>query len=711
MADVSHRAGLMATVAHRWARAAARLVSLFTRDRWLALAALVVVGSFAGVATMCVLAVWHKPSWLSWDDAFFFVQLVVQGACYSVVGFLFVARRPRRFVGWLVLVTGLYFSIGPTLRIFLFFHQPTGITLIFLAWLIPMIYYIPGTLDNWLLLWLPDGKLPSRRWRLFVAVSFAALAAEGLVQAGASPTLFHVHGVTSPLVSSWWALLSSHLANQWVGNAMDHLGWVFIVVLLLRWRHSSDSQRRQLAIALPAYTLWRAVALADSFGLVRGWLFWTLTVSASLLWPLSLGYALIQSRSQYLDRAARRVIVGTVVTITLVIAYVVVVVAFSSLRITSVEVSVILAALAGFGMRPLVTWMSRRVDRVFYGERARPYEVVRALAARLRDGLDPAEVPETVCRTVVHTLRLPTAALEAQTRNGSRRLATVGSTEINDLNEAFELRYRGTAVGRLWIQLRQGQQELDELDQTVLQSLADQAAPAVAGLQLLEDLQLSRERLVAAREEERRRLRRDLHDGIGPTLAGMRLQVDTARAALPPDSPTTELLRQVGSDIGAVVTELRMITDGLRPPALDQLGLAGAVGELVTRLSSPTLPIHTYLTPDLPTLPAAVEVALYRILAEALANVISHADANNAYVEILVDQDTVSLDVVDDGTGLPEKPWGQGIGLTSMRERTQEIGGQYTITTIPDGGTRVHATLPRTLTVPSPPETESPNTR
>ncbi len=699
----------MAIVVRRWGRVAACLQGLFTRDRWLALAVLVVVWSLVGVATICVVAVWRKPSWLSWDDAFFRVQLVVQGACYSVVGLLVVARRPRQFVGWLVLVTGLYFSTGPTLRLVLADHRPTGIALIFFAWLIPVLYYLPGTLDNWLLLWVPDGRLHSRRWRLFVAVSFVVLAAEGLIQAGASATLFRVHGVASPLASSWWSSIASHLASQWdwLRNVIDHIGWIFIVILLLRWRHMSDSQRRQLAIVLPAYTLWRVVALAWSFNLAQGWIFRIITVSSSLFWPVALGYALIQSRSRYLDLASRRVIVGTAATITLMTAYVVAVVAFSSLRITSVEVSVALAALMGFGVRSLVSWMSRRVDSVFYGERARPYEVVQALAARLREGLSPAEVPEIVCRTVVHTLRLPAAALVAQTRHGPRQLARVGSAEINDLNEAFELRYRGTAVGRLLVGPRQDQQELDELDRTVLQSLADQAAPAVAGLRLLEDLQTSREGLVAAREEERLRLRRDLHDGVGPTLAGVRLQLDTARAALPLDSPATRLLRQVGSDIGTVVAELRSITDSLRPPALDQLGLAGAVRELATRLSSPTFRIHVHLTPDLPELPAAVEVAIYRILAEALANVVSHADARNVYVQIVVGEDTVSLDVTDDGAGLPEKPRPEGIGLTSMRDRTQEIGGQYAITTIPEGGTHVHATLP--LTVPTPPKTRPPN--
>jgi signal transduction histidine kinase len=289
----------------------------------------------------------------------------------------------------------------------------------------------------------------------------------------------------------------------------------------------------------------------------------------------------------------------------------------------------------------------------------------------------------------------------------------VGTTGVKELSEVFTLHYRGTVVGQLWVRPRQGQNYLDELDRTVLRLLADQAAPAVAGLRLLEDLQLSRESLVAAREQERLRLRRDLHDGIGPALAGIRLQLDTVRAVLPPGSSETRLLRQVGADIGTVVTELRLITDSLRPPALDQLGLAKAVQELVTRLSSPKCPIRLSAVLDLPELPPAVEVAIYRIVAEALANVINHACATSAYVEIVVKQDTVELNVVDDGVGLPKEPRREGLGLASMRERAQEIGGQYSITTTSEGGTRVHASLPRILvkTIPCPLKTEPPGDR
>jgi signal transduction histidine kinase len=428
--------------------------------------------------------------------------------------------------------------------------------------------------------------------------------------------------------------------------------------------------------------------VSDGFAVVIG-------ISA-VLWPIAVGYAITRDHLWELDRAARRVITGTALTVTLVATYVIgAVVVTGGGDLPKIAVAVI-AGLAGVGWRPMSSWLSRRVDRVFYGERAQPFEVTRVLARRLRDGLSPAEVPEVVCQTVVNTLRLPAAVLETQTRSGPRQLAAIGSMPATDHTESFELRYQGIVVGRLLVGSRAGQRTLDELDIALVQSLADQAAPAVSALRLSEELQTSREALIAAREEERRRLRRDLHDDIGPTLAGVRLRLDTISALLS-DATAAELLHGAATDIGTVIADVRRITDNLRPPALDQLGLSGAVSELALRLSSPALQIQTQFPEKFPVLPAAVEVAAYRIIAEALTNLMRHAKASEAIVKITADAKTITVDVVDNGLGLPAQPRLDGIGLASIRERAEEIGGHCAITTGSSGGTRVHVILPQVL--------------
>ncbi|MFD0350516.1 histidine kinase [Kitasatospora aburaviensis] len=207
------------------------------------------------------------------------------------------------------------------------------------------------------------------------------------------------------------------------------------------------------------------------------------------------------------------------------------------------------------------------MDRYYYGERAHPYQLVRQLAERMSHAVNPADAPPLLCRTVVEALGLPAAAVRVRTRGGPRELARLGSADRS--GESFPLTYEGAEIGELWVPPRYGQTELDRQDRAVLHLLADQASPAIASLGLYEDLQASREQLVLAREEERRRLRHDLHDGLGPALSGLRLRIDAARTDLPDGSTTSASLTTASAGIGQAITELRRITDGLAPAPFD----------------------------------------------------------------------------------------------------------------------------------------------
>jgi two-component system, NarL family, sensor kinase len=201
--------------------------------------------------------------------------------------------------------------------------------------------------------------------------------------------------------------------------------------------------------------------------------------------------------------------------------------------------------------------------------------------------------------------------------------------------------------------------------------------------------------LVTMREEERRRLRRDLHDGLGPTLAGLTLGLDTARALAPGQPELQELLGRLKAETQRAVTDVRSIVYGLRPPALDELGLIGSLGEQIRRLrcQAPALQV-TMEAPvgGLAGLPAAVEVACYRIATEALTNVARHAHATRCLVRIRLDRG-LEVEVRDDGVGLPEG-WRAGVGIASMRERVAELGGNLVIERSPPCGTRIAARLP-----------------
>ena len=228
--------------------------------------------------------------------------------------------------------------------------------------------------------------------------------------------------------------------------------------------------------------------------------------------------------------------------------------------------------------------------------------------------------------------------------------------------------------------------------------MAAQLGSIVHAEGLLDSIRTAQERLVLAREEERRRLRRDLHDGLGPSLAALTLQVDTLRNLLPAGQAQTGLLDLRGR-IQDTVLEVRRVVEGLQPATLDDLGLEESLRQLTRRFArNGSLEVDMEVEP-LPTLPAAVEVGAYRIVQESLANVVRHAGARAVHVGVHVGRDCLEVTVADDGSG-QVRPRSDGVGLGSMRARAEEIGGQFELIGTPGRGTIVRARLPLTNGVP-----------
>ncbi|MFW6098135.1 MAG: sensor histidine kinase, partial [Chloroflexota bacterium] len=248
-----------------------------------------------------------------------------------------------------------------------------------------------------------------------------------------------------------------------------------------------------------------------------------------------------------------------------------------------------------------------------------------------------------------------------------------------------------------------------------LQQIAMQAGPAVHAVQLTAALQASRRELVTAREEERRRLRRDLHDGLGAALAGLHLQAGAVRRLIDSDPHAAEaMIDEFRSDIRSAIAEIRRLVYELRPPMLDQLGLAAAVRAQATQCNSGNsnevktagddAPLHVEVNApeEFPPLPAAVEVAAYRIVQEALTNALHHAQARRCRVSLQLNG-ALKVEIIDDGVGLDRSGAdGEGLGLLSMRERAAELGGSCKIEPARGGGTRVFARLPLSQDVVSP---------
>jgi signal transduction histidine kinase len=351
-------------------------------------------------------------------------------------------------------------------------------------------------------------------------------------------------------------------------------------------------------------------------------------------------------------------------------------------------VSLSATGLVAIMFQPLRSRLQRGVNRLMYGERDDPYAVISRLGRRIEATLAPEAVLPTLVETIAQALKLPYAAILLKEGEGFRTTAAYGS--LRGEPETLPLVYQREEIGQLVLSPRAPGEGFSDADRRLLEDLARQAEVAVHAVRLTSDLQHSRERLVATRAEERRRLRRDLHDGLGAQLAGLNVQAGTLRRLIPRDPDAAdEVVVELRDELRSAIADIRRLVYDLRPPALDDLGLVEALHRLAERYGSegrkPQVLVEA--PEDLPDLPAAVEVAVYRIAQEALTNVARHARAQSCVVRLTVNEDVV-LEIIDDGVGISARR-NAGVGLSSMHERASELGGSCVVQSVPKGGTQV----------------------
>jgi signal transduction histidine kinase len=354
----------------------------------------------------------------------------------------------------------------------------------------------------------------------------------------------------------------------------------------------------------------------------------------------------------------------------------------------NLTLSLLATGFIAVAFNPLRVRLQKGVNRLLYGNRDDPYKVLSNLSGRMQDSLEPSKLLPTMTETIAATLKLPYAAV-ALGQNGDMQIVASHGTPKGE-SVSLPLAYQGETVGELRLEPRSGETfKTSELN--LLKTIAQQTSVAAHTVKQHMDLQHSREALVTAREEERLRIRRDLHDGLGPELASLTLKLDATRNILKNDmNKAEELLTELKHQTQDAVASIRRLVYALRPPALDELGLEGALREQA-RSYDHVLNIELKTVGDLTILPAAVEVACYRIAQEALTNVVRHSGAKHCTI-ILCAADKLFIDVQDDGIGLGEH-YRTGVGLRSMRERAEELGGTFTMTSSAKG-TRLLAILP-----------------
>jgi signal transduction histidine kinase len=345
---------------------------------------------------------------------------------------------------------------------------------------------------------------------------------------------------------------------------------------------------------------------------------------------------------------------------------------------------------------PVRQWIRRTVDQLVWGARDDPLEVVRTVVEQV--GADSGdELLPALAASLQRDLRLDAVAIDVRTSHGWRREASLGLRTTYE--RIVELEQHGEVVGRLIVGWEYGP-SLRARDEHVLAELAGPLGLAVGWVRLAADLRRSSVAIVSAREEERRRLRRDLHDGLGPSLTGVSLGLRTALRQLERSPaanelvPSRQLLERLADEVDSIVQEVKRIVRDLVPTALDQMGLVDAVVEF-TRSFDDELEFQLKVPTERMELPAAVEVATYRIIMEAVTNVVRHAHAARCWLTISAG-DTIDIDVIDDGVGLNGDVH-DGTGMRNIKERAEELGGTAQFERNHPRGTAVRVRLPAVL--------------
>jgi signal transduction histidine kinase len=614
-----------------------------------------VIGAVAVVGSVVTLAVpGNRVGWLLLGGA----AVLGAGEALTEAGVHGVVTAPGSVPGAAYLA-----AIGPGLR---------G-----LGWLIALVA-VPVV--------FPDGRLPGPRWRW---LAWCAAAAVTCLFLG---NVLDPHAQENRLVH-WQSPLGLPVRDAGAAAAITAAGILLLVIagagavagLVTRWRRGGPLVRQQLllfALAACPPALLLIVVFATSGG-VPPWVFGVVLLPL----PVAIAIATLSHGLYDLRRAANRTLLWLAMSGTVVAIYAAVVVTAAVLAPDHHAwwPSALAAAVAALLLIPLRETLQRAVSRVVYGRWHEPYEVLAGLGERLEAAADIDRLLDAAVTELTTGLGLRDVSVRGLDGAAVTGAATAAGT-------AIALQAYGTTVG--WLAYRPPERQLSGAEQRLVRDLARQLGAAVHARLLREDLQRARERLVLAREEERRRLRRDLHDGIGPALAGLTLKTETARALLPPGADgASRRLHDLSEEIRRTVVDVRRLVEGLRPPALDQLGLAAACTQAVERLTAEAgLAASVDAGDDLPALPAAVEVAAYRIVVEAVTNIVRHARARHCHVTLALAATALAVTITDDGTGLATCGH-YGNGLAIMRERAEELGGTVRVSDASPGVT-VQARLP-----------------
>jgi signal transduction histidine kinase len=649
---------------------------------------------------------------------------------FGFVGLLVASRQRRNPTGWLFLfiavIAGLQGTADGYARVALVSHPglPGGIWALWLdSWLLIPIF--PAGAIPLLLLVFPDGRLPSRRWRpvavtaVVVTSVFIVLGAlapgpmqtETNFATPANPIGLPVNGTLLAALNSIWVLWSVALVVLVAAAAS----------LLVRMRRSRGDQRQQLKwIAYAVIVSACVIAALTGASIFSPALNTANDVSAALglgvAVPVAAGIAIFKHRLYDIDIVISRTLVYGALAAFITIVYVGIVVGIGSLIGSggkpNLGLSIFATAVVAVGFQPVRVRLEKVANRLVYGKRATPYEVLSEFSERVAETYAGEEVLHRMARVLAdgtgaeHAAvwlravdRLHAAAIWPETTDGMSSLTVMGQLlpVIPDADRAVAVRHQGELLGALSVSKRKGE-SLTPIEEKLLDDLANQAGLVLKNVGLtadlqrrLEELRASRQRLVAAQDHERRRLERNLHDGAQQNLVAIKVKLGLAEMMTAKDpQQARDLIAGLKADTDQALETLRDLARGIYPPLLADQGLAAA---LQAQARKATVPV-TIEGDGVGRYPQEVEAAVYFCVLEALQNVQKYAGASSAVVKLSEFEGHLQFEVNDDGRGFDGTRVVHGAGLTNMDDRLDALGGKLAITSEPGHFTRVCGSVP-----------------
>src|SRR5215470_5639346 len=638
-------------------------------------------------------------------------------AAFATVGALLIWKRPANPIGWLLSASGLSYALATTGLVLLQFPDARAWGN-WLGWM----FFAGAGFAVFVLLLFPTGSLPSRRWRpvawaagigaatwalgnAFAPVSFASGSPSPIGMAGPAGRIFDV------LARAGLVLVAA-------------TGLAAIVSLVLRYRRARAVEREQVKWLVYAGGLIVVAALAvtpietilGSGSSAATNLENAVTTGAFALVPIAIGIAIFRYHLYDIDLVINKTLVYGSLAVFITGVYVAIVVGVGSLAQRgarpSLALSIAATAVVAIGFQPVREWVQHVANRLVYGQRATPYEVLADFAGRMAG----AYAAEDLLPRMARILAEGTAATRADVwlKSGemfhdgaawppdaaplpSARATAADVPAYPAADRILPVRYQGEVLGALSVSKRPGE-ALTPTEDRLLADLAGQVGLVLknAGLReqllaRLEEIRASRLRLVAAQDAERRRIERNIHDGAQQQLVALAIKLSITESMIGTDAEgEREMLAELRQDAAGAVEELRDLARGIYPPLLASMGLAAALEAQARKAPVPA----SVIADGVGRYPQAVEAAVYFCVLEALQNVAKYAGATRVEIRLAASGRDLKFEVTDDGAGFDPRSRGHGTGLQGMADRLHAHGGSLDVRSSPGAGTTIAGRLP-----------------